>query len=764
MSEIQPVVSWYPAVEYVLKNVIQEDPVITSSPLTNTAWSGSDVVIVLPRESVRFVDIQIPQREAGAEPLTFCIQTFLEHEHCVQSWPTVSSVENGEFPYSAKYLIEMPELLRMDRIIAGLMAILGGSISMFLFRFTDVWHAIMKRITCVRKIRLFRNLNRVGELISEEHLIRFDARVIAILLVSSVIFIVSVIALLHTSSAPIWNRYLPVPAPEDGVLLGSPKSIRSDEWRVNATNSFSQAEMGFPESNSNIGAGQTPLVSNLPVSHITTLFRPQMWGYFLFGAERGYVFQWNFSAVSLFVGAFLVLLILTRNNFYLSLAGAIWFFLSSYVQWWFSSVAGMTGIFFFLTVSVHYLLFSERKLHIAIAGVLSALFAVNFFLFLYPPFQISLGYLLLALVVVGIFQNRNHLFNRSILVTRSVTFFLMLISTGIITAVFLRDTWETIHLAANTVYPGSRGSVGGSLSLSQLLRGYLTFPVQQNFFPARFGNVSEASGFIFLSPLLCLAYMAAVIRKWIPRDPRVFALVLVVVLLGAWAIMGMPQIVSTATLFSRIPESRVMLALGVGDLFLSAMMIAALGRISHTEKLRSKLNLAFALVVSIGILALGVSMVRLETNYITFMIVGLITLTFFILTTALQQKRYGVVIACASLLVLPSISINPVSRGLNVFEDERIDEIVEYSGDGTWAFFGDNAYASLLKAYGADVFNGVKIVPDLESMQIIDPGSNYVEIYNRYAHISLQTPPSDHEAELFTLNFPDSYTITIDPC
>ncbi|MDD3662110.1 MAG: hypothetical protein PHG63_03530, partial [Candidatus Dojkabacteria bacterium] len=109
-------------------------------------------------------------------------------------------------------------------------------------------------------------------------------------------------------------------------------------------------------------------------------------------------------------------------------------------------------------------------------------------------------------------------------------------------------------------------------------------------------------------------------------------------------------------------------------------------------------------------------------------------------------------------------SINPVSRGLNVFEDERIDEIVENSGEGTWAVFGDNAYANLLKAYGADVFNGVKIVPDLESMHILDPGLNYVEIYNRYAHISLQTPPSDHEAELFTLNFPDSYTITIDPC
>ena len=85
-----------------------------------------------------------------------------------------------------------------------------------------------------------------------------------------------------------------------------------------------------------------------------------------------------------------------------------------------------------------------------------------------------------------------------------------------------------------------------------------------------------------------------------------------------------------------------------------------------------------------------------------------------------------------------------------------------------WAVFGNQKISNLLKANGLNLFNGVKVVPALKEMSILDPTAKYKDIYNRYAHINLYYHKDVGDDVYFQLNenetVNDNYTIIIDPC
>ena len=82
--------------------------------------------------------------------------------------------------------------------------------------------------------------------------------------------------------------------------------------------------------------------------------------------------------------------------------------------------------------------------------------------------------------------------------------------------------------------------------------------------------------------------------------------------------------------------------------------------------------------------------------------------------------------------------------------------------EGEWLVFGDSAYASLIKAYGGDVFNGVKYTPDLNRMALLDPEGEFTDVYNRYAHITVEE--LKERTPRFELVYHDSYIIHLDTC
>src|SRR5436305_230306 len=85
----------------------------------------------------------------------------------------------------------------------------------------------------------------------------------------SALFVLEVALGIHGYSMPEWHRWIDgSPAPE--VLLGSPKSIRSDDWNLDLPLMLAQREHSpqFPVINRNIGFGYNMLAPiQTPAAH-----------------------------------------------------------------------------------------------------------------------------------------------------------------------------------------------------------------------------------------------------------------------------------------------------------------------------------------------------------------------------------------------------------------------------------------------------------------------------------------------------------------
>src|SRR2546430_6679974 len=99
---------------------------------------------------------------------------------------------------------------------------------------------------------------------------------------------------LNGSSVGMWRNLLTEPGIARGLIFSSPKQVRVDEWGIWTPAMLSQARQNppFPIENPSLGAACAPLLVSIPVAYYTTLFRPQLWGFFIFDFERGFSFCW----------------------------------------------------------------------------------------------------------------------------------------------------------------------------------------------------------------------------------------------------------------------------------------------------------------------------------------------------------------------------------------------------------------------------------------------------------------------------------------
>jgi hypothetical protein len=131
-------------------------------------------------------------------------------------------------------------------------------------------------------LQIKNGLDRSGNRISEDGLLTFDHRVIALFLACIISFILLVSFKISGSSVSMWDHLLTDKKDfqDKNIIFGAPNACRSDEWAVTTPFILSQAACNFPVENKSLGAGKTPIVISLPARHYSTLFRPQNWGFF----------------------------------------------------------------------------------------------------------------------------------------------------------------------------------------------------------------------------------------------------------------------------------------------------------------------------------------------------------------------------------------------------------------------------------------------------------------------------------------------------
>jgi hypothetical protein len=756
-DDVSTTISWYSTEEFLLKGIFRQEVTYSLQTITNpnvATQQNIELPILFPKSLL--ISIQSSEREDMQ--CTICLKASdgkpVCHEKHINS--DSASCKNNLCTYSTTLDIPLLPINAYTIVPFVILIFAVGTMAIYITKLIPDIKRLLSRLTHstpMQHIESFFSNN-----ISENHLIRFDRKVILVLVLLFILFLTAVITETHSSSVYQWNLYLGPTHQQDGVILGSPKAIRSDEWLVRTPFEFSQAASGFPEKNPTVGSEKSPLAMNIPTKGWTIIFRPQMWGYFLFGAERGFAFNWDLTALTMFTGVFLLLLIWTKNNFWISLLGATWFFFASYTQWWFSSVAGIVGTYALLHIGVLYLLCSARRSNIVVGSLVAIGSLINFALFLYPPFQIPLGYLLLFSTLGFCFEARQIVLDRKNRMFRVVVCVFSAMLASFLMYLLFSELKATIEVIASTVYPGERSITGGSLSVSRLFSGLYTFFITQFHFLPTLGNVSESSNFILLSPFILPLFAFHSYKAKLRIPWTVIALSLYLILLTLWTVLPFPLSISHILLLSKVPESRVLLAIGMTDLLLGVLLIRELVG-AHINRWHLS---GYAVFIFVASLFIGTSIFTTNPGYVPGAFVIAISILFTVGLVSLFTRKKVLSVLIALVFIIPNMLVNPISTGVNVFEDNELKVLVDTHSDGRWAIYGNAAYASLLSAYGADVFNGVKYPPDLESLTPFDPLTTYETVYNRFAHISLDFP--DGRNDIFTLQYPDAYMLRIDPC
>jgi hypothetical protein len=610
--------------------------------------------------------------------------------------------------------------------------------------------------------------NNIGNYFSEDGLAAFDFKTVLLFMVSALFFVFLVGFKIHGSSVSVWNEIIRDGSIKDGIVIGTPKGIRSDEWLVSTPLTLSEVSEGFKVSNPNVGNNTDPLLMNMPVKHPIIILRPQFWGYFFLDTERAFSFYWNVKVFGSFFSIFLLLMILTRGNFWLSGMGSLWVFFSGFVQWWFStSLPDMLFAFGLLIISLSFLLFSKKKQNIILSSVFLTLSGINFILTFYPPFLIPLIYLLIFILIGLVLRDYKKYIEyfKSNFRLRIGMISLSALVSFTFSALFYISARPTIQALLSTAYPGKRLALGGEGG-AELFSAFFSNFYNYKHIPLSLGNICEASNFLLLFPIIFfIIFVARLQRKKV--DPMLLSLSMYLILITSWALFYMHPFLAKITLMNNVQTKRGFIGIGIASIFLVVTYLSQRQKILLSKI--QKLLLILAVVVSSLLYSVNFNQFShyfFSQKQIMFIVLFLVAVTLLII----YNRKYLAMIVILIFVILPHYDVNPISQGLGPIKNKKISKFIRENKDnqidGEWVVYGSFVYANFFKASGADVFNGVKYTPDLKDLKVLDVEKKYDFVYNRYAHIDVQEPNNEpgKKEDLFVLRQPDLYTINVDPC
>ena len=396
-------------------------------------------------------------------------------------------------------------------------------------------------------------------------------------------------------------------------------------------------------------------------------------------------------------------------------------------------------------------------------------FATSF----YPPWQVPLAYLYLAIFAGLILSKKEFRIIKEKWKFRAIVLSL----TGLLLMFFFYHYWqlikETVDLIMNTSYPGKRSTNGGDLVDGKLFSEFFGIYLADNHFPAQWLNICEASSFIMFFPVI----FYVLIYNWIKSikpDRLLLLLSGYIIVILIWIILGFPGFLSKISLLSMSPVYRTLPVLGVANCIL---LIVFLGSLSPNPKIKfswiEAIVLAIAFFILLKIITTNINNAtgKFFSNE-TFTVSLLFTVVYLLIRYSYIKYATPVVAIILLAITIPNFKIHPVTKGLSPILENPVvistKEIQAKDPNARWAVFGNQAISNLLKVNGINVFNGVKVVPQLKDMAVLDPSGKNKFIYNRYAHINLISLVDGKDSVGFKLNenivVNDNYSIFMDPC
>lgn len=567
----------------------------------------------------------------------------------------------------------------------------------------------------------------------------------------------------HGFSISAWHVLVDGSPPAE-ILVGEARPIRSDDWKVQLPLAFAQAahEPRFPRMNDRIGLGQSSLLPiELPVADPLVVFHPTMWGFFL-GDDVGMAWLWWSRALGLFAAWTAVFHVVTRGRLALSAAGAAGLACSPFFQFWSFNAAPQAASMGLAFVATTALARAERPAAIAASALGLAFAGGCFALALYPPFQVPLGWLYLALVAGFWLDARGELRLRHHGWLRAAA---LMAAAGLVMAAVGWLAWEARDAIARmrtTAYPGLRVALGGDRALWQLANENLAAPLWARSWGPLF-NVCEAASFWMLAPVA--------VGLWIWRaaaDGRrldVFALPVV----ALWAVLvlyitvGFPDWLARASLLALAPGRRAVLALGLADAVLLMRFLACTEPVVERRRIFA-LSASFALGLALCGIALARELPGASLAWVLPLAAANGGLAAWILAA---RRRVLPALALAAASLATTVWFNPIAVGGAdyLMGNELSRQILAIDraagGRSNWVAFGSDEVANLFRALGVRSINGTLTLPQLELWARIDPEGRARPLYDRYAHVAFVAAPDARPS--FKLRSQDSLVVRINP-
>lgn len=519
------------------------------------------------------------------------------------------------------------------------------------------------------------------------------------------------------------------------LLAGNDRPIRSDEWLVFTPLAIAQFnhKPSFPIINKNLGSdGQNMLVAGMagvPVAHVSALVKPATWGFFMFDLRHALAWYWWFPIFGSLFAVWGTMGVLAPGRWGVGLATAGIFITSAYVVAW-SNWPAYTVMFPALAFCVFSRLFKTSSwLGLFALGVALGLSVAGFVLVLYPPWQISVGYLFVCLTVAIVVRDRLW---AAMNLPRVLALALSAGVCGLIIHAWWADANYAIAAMQSTVYPGQRTAIsGGGMMWWESLRGFVN-SYTLYYEGATGTNQSELSSFIYFFPAVILAACLRAFRKAFPSWPELALMAFCLWVLW-FQFVGIPSWLAEWSLWGRVPPKRTDLALGLASILLCSLNLLP-------ERKWSGLKRYEAAIIA-GIWAGAVMLVAMRTPTTAIgtvnisMWVWLLLLVFFVAYCLLLKEVRAFLLASLFITCSISLPFNPLVRAPNHVEPVKGLLSNARQANQRVLVLGSQIEAMSLLAAGVPVANGVFYYPQRSLWKSLDPDGKSVSITNRYQHL-----------------------------
>ena len=527
-------------------------------------------------------------------------------------------------------------------------------------------------------------------------------------------------------------------------LFGIARGIRSDEWLVNLPFTVSTKYAGYGEWNELL---RGTVNYNLPATGLylcyAALNDPLSLGYFFLGTELGVSFYWCAAMLLSVMLSMEIAYIVSKRNRTAALLGVALLALSPFNLWW-SICALLTG---FLGVLVcTYYCFSARRFSARVLCMLGVAASGAYFICqLYPAWQVPMCYVLLSLmawIVVDRFEGVKRFRVRDWLCAAAA--FLLMAS---IVLSYLSGIQPYTEAIMTTVYPGERFETGGySLGKNFAFLQGLQMPFRDIVTDGT--NNSEAGTFFSLYPLPTLFAISVLIRQLAARrrdkTERVdlFNLFLLIptVFLTVYCTVGFPRWLAKYTLMSYTMGVRAVDMLALIDVLL------LLRHATRSDRYKLPVWLSGALTAAVIANSI-VQSSRACPGYLTVLYTVLasglaLALGIACFTHLNSDVRRRMLRTVALLLLAVGLAVTPINSGIRALTEKpvakEIQAIAAADPKAKWIGYRSIIAGQYAVANGARCITSTNYIPNLELWSRLDPDGAYNEIYNRYAHVTME--------------------------